>query len=198
MANENNLLSFRAYAKKRKVSPQSVSNAVNSGRLKESVKQIDGKKFIDPILADDEWQASTKEEYKPNKFREKTNEEKFVNSVLPEDATKYEFSKFFPNPAPPLRVSREQGEYHKARLVEIECEIKLKNLLPAKEVEKVWTNILTNFKTKVMSIPSKASPQLTNIDAASEIEQILRRLVDEALLELSEYSADAYDTNDSK
>lgn len=55
------------------------------------------------------------------------------------------------------------------------------------DIEILVSDMLSRFKSKIISIPSKASIQLLNIDNRREIENILKIMLNEALNELSEY-----------
>ncbi len=50
--------SLRSYAKHRSVSPAAVSKAVKAGRLRDSVRSVNGKLVIDFSVADQEWPAN--------------------------------------------------------------------------------------------------------------------------------------------
>src|SRR5689334_21046405 len=53
-------MSLRAYALRRGVSPEAVSRAIRSGRLRDSVVTVGrSPKIADPELADREWAANT-------------------------------------------------------------------------------------------------------------------------------------------
>lgn len=52
------LLSFRGYAKRRGVSPEAVSKAVETGRIS-TVNDVQGRRKIDPEVADIQWKAKT-------------------------------------------------------------------------------------------------------------------------------------------
>jgi hypothetical protein len=59
-------LSLRAYARRRGVSPEAVSRAIERGRLRESVVRVGGApKVANPELADREWARNTESDKKP-------------------------------------------------------------------------------------------------------------------------------------
>jgi phage terminase Nu1 subunit (DNA packaging protein) len=62
----------------------------------------------------------------------------------------------------------------------------------AEDIEKLWTGTVTNFKSRIRALPSKIAPQVQITSDLKEIISILRREIDETLLELSEYSADRF------
>lgn len=56
------------------------------------------------------------------------------------------------------------------------------------DIELLVSDMLSRFKSKIVAIPSKASIQLLNMDNRREIENILKKMLNEALSELSEYN----------
>lgn len=70
-----------------------------------------------------------------------------------------------------LKYALMKGEVHKAN-----------------DVERVMTDMLVNFKSKLLAVPSKLTPQLVNRDKAY-IEELLSDEMKEVLSELSEYNA---------
>lgn len=69
-----------------------------------------------------------------------------------------------------LKLGIMQGEYHYVENIKL-----------------LVTDMLARFKAKLIAIPSKASNELLNIDNRREIEDILKKMINEALKELSEY-----------
>lgn len=65
---------------------------------------------------------------------------------------------------------------------------KLKGQLhDAKDVEQVLTNMLVNFRSKMMGIPSKISPRLVRQKDINIVNHELEKAIKESLTELSEY-----------
>lgn len=63
----------------------------------------------------------------------------------------------------------------------------------SEDVQKVMNDMLSNFRSKLLALPSKVAPSLLAMDNISEIQEVLRRDIFEALEELSEYNpADFY------
>ena len=56
------------------------------------------------------------------------------------------------------------------------------------DVEDVMMDMLASFRSKMISLPSKLAPMLTNKSAATEVREILTREVLEALMELKDYN----------
>lgn len=59
-------------------------------------------------------------------------------------------------------------------------------------VEEVVTNMLSNFRAKLLSIPPKTAPILLGVDSIPEIQEILETKIYEALKELSEYDPEIF------
>lgn len=78
-----------------------------------------------------------------------------------------------------IRAKRMNEEY--------ELQIKENHLQNADDVEKIMTDMLINFKSRLMSIPSKLSPMLSQKTDKAEIFKLLKENIDEALHELSEF-----------
>lgn len=92
--------------------------------------------------------------------------------------------------------SEENIDYNteRARLVrakrlneEFELKIKENELHSSSDIEAVMTDMLANFKSRLMSIPSKLSPILSKKTAKTEIFKILKEYIDEALNELADF-----------
>ena len=82
----------------------------------------------------------------------------------------------------------------RTRKVNAEAEIselelaKVRSLLVvAEDVEKAWTDTLSNLKAKLTNIPSKAAPLVASETEAGIIQAMLADLINEALEELSTY-----------
>lgn len=60
------------------------------------------------------------------------------------------------------------------------------------DVQKVVTDMLINFKQKMRAIPTKIATQINPASKTSVIEAKLKKEIDEALTELSEYKAEDY------
>ena len=65
-----------------------------------------------------------------------------------------------------------------------------RELHEARDVENFLSNMLINFKNKLLSIPSKVSVQIVGEQDINKIKAVLNKEVLETLEELSEYDAD--------
>jgi len=62
----------------------------------------------------------------------------------------------------------------------------------SKDVKRVLTEMLSNFKTKICSIPTKIATQINKTMTIAEIENLLEKEINNALIELTEYNAEDY------
>lgn len=78
-------------------------------------------------------------------------------------------------------------EKAKREKAEIELSHLKKEMHKADEVEKVLNHMLTSFRSKMLSLPSKTALLLASKDDPKEIEALLERDTYEALAELADY-----------
>lgn len=72
---------------------------------------------------------------------------------------------------------------------ELDLQIRENQLHSSEDVEQVITNMLINFRSRLMAIPARLSPILSKKTDKAEIFKILKAQVDEALNELSDFNA---------
>lgn len=84
----------------------------------------------------------------------------------------------------------------KARIVELELDEIEGRIYLAENVERVVVDMLTKMKSKLLAIPSQTAPRLEGKKKA-KIEKILEVEVDKALMELSEYNAEDFRSENS-
>jgi hypothetical protein len=70
---------------------------------------------------------------------------------------------------------------------EFELKIKENKLHSSDDIEVVMTDMLINFKSRLMAIPAKLSPILSKKKDKTEIFKILKEHIDESLDELSDF-----------
>jgi phage terminase Nu1 subunit (DNA packaging protein) len=66
----------------------------------------------------------------------------------------------------------------------------------ASDVERVMTDMLSSMKAKLLSMPSKISPMLVGIEEVTDIQELIRRNIYEALEELKDYSPELFYSED--
>lgn len=87
-----------------------------------------------------------------------------------------------------LDVEKAKHERVKRHMSELKYALMKGEIHKSEDVKSVMMNMLTNFKSRMLSLPSKLTPQLVQRDK-SFIEEKLTIEITEALVELSEYNA---------
>lgn len=82
------------------------------------------------------------------------------------------------------RIKRERASLH--------LKVLKGELHKTKDVEEAMTTMIVNAKQKLLGLPTKAAPMVIGYKDITSIQQILSEIVEEALLELVEYSADLF------
>ncbi|MBE6012096.1 MAG: hypothetical protein E7234_06015 [Lachnospiraceae bacterium] len=103
----------------------------------------------------------------------------YINYLRKRNPESEENINYYTERAKLVRVKRLNEEY--------ELRLKVKELHESADIENVMTNMLMNFKTRLMAIPSKLSPILSKKTDKAEIFKILKEYIDEALMELSDF-----------
>lgn len=85
-----------------------------------------------------------------------------------------------------------------AEKTELEVEVIKGSLIPSESVEAVVNNMISSFRSKMLSLPTKAAPSVVQMADVAEAEELLRGFVYEALTELSNYDSEQYSTSDDK
>ena len=87
-----------------------------------------------------------------------------------------------------LEDEKAAHERIKRHITELKLALMKGKVHKAEDVEVVMTDMLANFKTKLLALPTKLTPLLVDKDK-SQIQTILTDEIHEALAELSEYNA---------
>lgn len=72
----------------------------------------------------------------------------------------------------------------KADIMEMERAQMEEKLIPAGDIEEAWIEATSNMRAKMLSLPTKASPELFAAESLSEVKSILKEHIFEALTEL--------------
>lgn len=94
-----------------------------------------------------------------------------------------------------LDLDREKALYERVKRKQAELKLAaMKGTMhESKDVERVMSDMLANFRSKVLGIASKVAPMLVARDNITEIQNLIQKECFEALSELSEYNpADFY------
>lgn len=93
-------------------------------------------------------------------------------------------------------LEKAMHERVKRHMSELQYALMKGNVHKSEDVEAVMTNMLTNFKTKIMNLPSKLTPLLVDRKDKKYILDLLTDEFHEALNELSDYNAGDFYSDD--
>lgn len=108
------------------------------------------------------------------------------------------FGSGMPSDKKTLETERTRLASAQANKTELEVEVIRGNLIPADQVEEVVNNMISSFRAKMLSLPTKAAPTIVAMADTAQVEASLKEYVYEALQELSEYDSEKYSTQDDK
>lgn len=88
-----------------------------------------------------------------------------------------------------INYNTERAKLVRAKRLNEEYELKIKEnkLHYSEDIETVMTDMLMNFRSRLMAIPSKLSPILSKKTDKTDIFEILKESIDEALNELGDF-----------
>lgn len=167
------------FAKIKGVSATAVKKAIDSGRLVNClVRDPKYKKpRLDPVIAAQEWEKNTDH-----------NKRHTGNDVRPAPERAAAFEKAPENPGGQVQPTAKQIlDNYKARLAKLDYEERAGILVNAEKVKAEWLKLITESKTKLLALPSKAKSNLPHLEA-SDI-AALEIMVREALEDLARGSA---------
>lgn len=172
-------LSVRAYARHRQTSHTAVQRAILKGRLKDSIGiDAHGKaQIFDVALADAEWAANTDLSHAPGyvKERQPVGAAQVGEISVPR----------VPGGVSSLSEASAREKHWKAKQAELEYLESAGLLVEAEPLEARMVELITQCKTKLLGVPSKAKhalPHLTHSDV---------RVIDELIRQALEDLADA-------
>lgn len=84
-----------------------------------------------------------------------------------------------------LEEAKTRKEAALASLHELELAEKTGRLLDAEKVTEWWVRMITNAKTKILAIPTKAAPLVIGCKSPAQAKDVLEQHIHEALTELS-------------
>lgn len=93
-------------------------------------------------------------------------------------------------------LEKAMHERVKRHITELKYSLMKGQVHRSEDVEAVMTNMLINFKTKLISLPSKLTPLLVDRDNKKYILDLLTNEMHEVLNELSEYNASDFYSDD--
>lgn len=87
-----------------------------------------------------------------------------------------------------LEQVKTEHEQLKMRKTELTVKLLESKLHKAEDVEKIWTDMASAVKTRLLAIPVKVSPEIAGIEDRAEIQKIISREIADALNEVAEYN----------
>ena len=76
--------------------------------------------------------------------------------------------------------------------IEIETAILKADVIPSDVVKEVWSQLLSACRARLIAIPSRLATQVISLKTYSEIENVAKELVYDALNELAEFQSENY------
>ncbi len=176
--NKNGLLTFTQYAAHRKVSKAAVSKAVQTGRITVVVDPAGGR-FIDPKVADEQWNANSVAGQKSASG---------TNGVTPAAAAPSGEEPGKPK-APSYADSRAIREAYGARMAKLEFEEKMGSLVSAERARADAFKTARITRDALLSLPDKISHELAAEADPHTCHVILTKALIEALDQLVRQNA---------
>ena len=105
------------------------------------------------------------------------------------------YGDFINDPVQHIDVERAKHEHLKTKLTEIKLELMEGKVHKAEDVERVVTDMLLKMKSKLVAIPSQIAPRIEG-KSKNEVESLLNIEIEKALMELSEYNAEDFRSDD--
>lgn len=169
----SDLLSFRQYAKRRGVSPEAVSKAVETGRIS-TVLDAAGKRKIDPAKADAQWELNTSKAMQ----RKPTAPARPPVSESPDPAPTA-------GAGPSYAQSRAIREAYAARLAKLEFEEKSEKLVEVDKVKVEAFRTARIVRDAILAVADRIDAELAVLNDRNEINRVLKTELVRALEDLA-------------
>lgn len=118
-------------------------------------------------------------EYKPGVYDLQMATIQYINFLRQKNPEAEEKVDYNTERAKLVRAKRESEE--------LELQIRKNELHTTEDIEKALTDILVNFRTKLMAVPAKLSPIMAKKKDETEIFKLMKAAIDETLEELSDF-----------
>lgn len=193
-------LSFRAYAKRRGVSHTAVARAVAEGRLTAGTDATTGRRWIDPQVADSEWEKTTDEgkakggkayrakRQSGNLETEKVETKKWV-STPPQVSTPPPAGEpdqaVDPNDPRSYAASNARHKFFQARLTELEFRRRDGELVDGAEVAKGAFEAARIVREAILAIPDRLAAELASESDTNRVHATLTRELRQAIEEIT-------------
>lgn len=76
-------------------------------------------------------------------------------------------------------------DFFKRQAIELDVEERKRNLIPREEIANALAGVFGSLRSKLLGLPAKATQQISGLDQ-KQTEALLRKIIDEALVDLSE------------
>lgn len=96
-----------------------------------------------------------------------------------------------------LNQEKAKHEIIKRQQSELKLALMKGELYKGSDIESVMGDMVSNCRSKILSLPSKLTPLLLNVGDKDYIKKILNREINEVLSELKEYDAKNFKSNES-
>ncbi|WP_270501329.1 hypothetical protein [Clostridium butyricum] len=87
-------------------------------------------------------------------------------------------------------------ERRKREKIELELAAMRGTMHYSEDVERVMNDMLSNFKARILALPSRAAPRLITLSTIADIQEILQNEVLDALNEMSKYNPNDFYSNE--
>lgn len=118
-------------------------------------------------------------EYKPGLYDLQTVTVQYINFLRKKNPEAEDKVDYNTERAKLVRAKRESEE--------LELQVRKNELHTTEDIEKALTDMLVNFRTKLMAIPAKLSPIMAKKKDQTEIFKLMKAAIDETLEELSDF-----------
>lgn len=118
-------------------------------------------------------------EYKPGLYDLQTVTVQYINFLRQKNPEAEDKVDYNTERAKLVRAKRESEE--------LELQARKNELHTTEDIEKALTDMLVNFRTKLMAIPAKLSPIMAKKKDQTEIFKLMKAAIDETLEELADF-----------
>lgn len=87
--------------------------------------------------------------------------------------------------------------HHQANKTELEEAVLRGTLIPSETVERVQGDMVSSFRSKILSIPTKAAHALIGLEELTEAKDVIKQYLFEALNELADYRPSQYRSDET-
>lgn len=118
-------------------------------------------------------------EYRPGLYKLKEANHAYINHLRKNNPTEESTVDYNTERAKLVRAKRQTEE--------LELQLRKSEIHTTEDVEQVMTDALIKFKTRLMAIPAKLGPTLAKKKDQTEVFELLKSAIDEALEELADF-----------